>query len=139
MLVALPVTVTVAPVVITIPRPPTPVIGENKLRGMHWGQRARAMDPWRDEIAWLAKRHRAAIRAMPKPVTIAITFRFPLNRVRDPSNLNGGGITKALIDGIVNAGCLPGDDPRYVRTVEPVLLVDKTSQAVTLTITPAAP
>lgn len=122
-------------VVITLPRPPTPLLTINRAIGMHWRVYADRMDPWRDEVAWVAKAHREAIRAMALPVTVETTLRVAVIRRIDPSNMALH--TKSMVDGLVAAGCLDDDSPAYVRTEEPVLLVDRVSQAVTLTIRPA--
>lgn len=122
-------------VVITLPRPPTPLLTMNRAIGMHWRVYEDRMGPWRDEVAWVAKAHRDAIRAMALPVTIGTTLRVAVMRRADPSNFSLH--TKSMVDGLVHAGCLDDDSPAYVRTLEPVLLVDRTSQAVTLTIRPA--
>ncbi len=70
---------------------------------------------------------------MKKPVTMQLTLRYPVVRIRDPHNTVGT-VCKAACDGTVLAGALPDDSPEYVRMLEPILLVDRTSQAVTLTI-----
>jgi hypothetical protein len=124
-------------VVLTLPRPPSPPLSENASRTLHWAARNRRLRPWGDEFGWLLKGHRAAIQAMDKPVTVELTLRFRNVRIRDPHNLVGT-VLKEIIDSAVRTGCLPDDNPLYVRTVEPILLVDKTDQSVTLTITPAS-
>lgn len=123
-------------VVITLPRPPTPPLSENQSRSLHWSARNKRLHPWRDEFCWLAKGHRTAIQAMAKPVTMQLTIRYPIVRRRDAHNTVGT-CAKAACDGIVLAGALPDDTPEYVTMLDPILLVDRESQAVTLTIRPA--
>ena len=123
-------------VVLTLPRPPTPPLSENQSRSLHWAERNKRLHPWRDEFCWLAKGHRKAIQAMKKPVAMQLTIRYPVARRRDNHNTVGT-VCKAVCDGIVMAGALDDDSTEYVTMLEPILLVDKTSQAVTLTITPA--
>lgn len=119
-------------VVITLPRPPTPPLSMNQAIGMHWARYAEHMDPWRDEFAWTAKAHRPAVRALALPVTVELTLRFAAARRRD--NANAAPCMKSAVDGCTIAGLWDDDSPAYVRTLEPVLLVDRDSQAVTLTI-----
>ena len=121
-------------VVLSLPCPPTKPLSMNTAIGMHWAAYARHMDPWRDAIAWVAKAHRSEIQAMAKPVTIGVTLRFKRGARRDSANFYP--CSKSLCDGLVHAGCLPDDSPAYATILEPVLLVDKTDQSVTLTITP---
>jgi hypothetical protein len=73
---------------------------------------------------------------MEKPVSMQLTIRYPIARRRDNHNMVGT-VCKAVCDGIVLAGALEDDSTEYVTMLEPILLVDRTSQAVTLAITPA--
>lgn len=123
-------------VVISLPRPPARPLSENESRTLHWSVRKARLLPWRTEFGWLLKAHRKAIQGMAKPVTVELTLRYSTARIRDPHNLMGT-VVKEIVDSLKDTDCVPDDNPLYVRTVEPVLLVDKTSQAVTLTITPA--
>jgi hypothetical protein len=122
-------------VVITLPRPPTPPLTMNRVIGMHWAAYRPETDPWRDEFATMAKGRRRAVRALGLPVTIELTLRFARGGRRDPANYYPN--LKSVIDGLVIAACLDDDSPAYVHTLEPVVVVDRTSQEVTLRIWPA--
>lgn len=122
-------------VVITLPRPPSPLLSMNQAIGMHWAKYAKRMDPWRDEIAWLAKAHRRTVQAMAKPVTVEMVIHVNPRSRYDPSNMLPN--LKSAVDGMKNAGCFPDDGPAWVKTLEPIVIKDRTSRAVTLTIRPA--
>lgn len=109
----------------------------NEAIGMHWGAYARRMDPWRDEVAWVAKRHRKAVQAMAKPVTIEVTLHVPPRSTYDPSNMLP--CLKSCVDGLKIAGLFPNDGPSYVTTLEPVMVKHRTCEEVRISITPAPP
>jgi crossover junction endodeoxyribonuclease RusA len=52
-------------------------------------------------------------------VTVEIHYRPNDKRIRDASNLNP--TQKAAVDGLVQAGVIPGDDGRYVFERQPVI------------------
>jgi hypothetical protein len=109
-----------------LPNVPAEPMSENEVHRQHWAAIARQLDPWRDTVAWLAKTQRRhvhrIIAAVGFPVTIRVTIPFKVPRRRDPSNYVGS-ICKAIVDGLVVARWFPGDDPRYVKVVEPVLVI----------------
>lgn len=95
--------------ILTIPAP-APWVSANR-RG-HWAKTSRHMRAWRDA----AHLHARALTPMPvytEPVVITAVVHRTTRRIADPANLLGGSV-KAAIDGLVDAGVLPGDDPRYV-------------------------
>ena len=55
------------------------------------------------------------------------TLPFRDNRKRDPHNYVGS-VVKAMIDQLVHDGLWPDDDPRYIRILEPKLVVDKSDE-----------
>lgn len=128
--------VSTEPVVLTLPRPPTRPLSMNQAIGMHWAAYARHMDPWRDEIAWLAKARRKDVQAMAKPVTIQVTIHVSPRSTYDPSNMLP--CLKSLVDGLKIGGLFPNDGPTYVTTLEPVMVKHPTRREVEIRITPAA-
>lgn len=58
------------------------------------------------------------------PSTVTVQIPFPTNRRRDPHNYVGT-VVKAIIDGMVLAGCWPDDNPDYVTVIEPKLTVGR--------------
>lgn len=94
---------------------PGPWVSANDIRAKHWRSVQPQMRLWRDAAAW----HCRAMNPMPfftVPVDIYIVAHKDTRRLYDPSNLLGGA-AKACIDGIVDAGVLVGDSPRYVRRI----------------------
>ena len=56
---------------------------------------------------------------------ISIEIPFSTKRRRDPHNYCGT-VLKAIVDGLVEAGAFPDDNPEYVGHREPVLVSGKT-------------
>ena len=87
---------------------PGPWVSSNR-RG-HWAKTSREMRAWRDADHWACR----ALNPMPfytTPVVITATVHRADRRIADPDNNLS---VKAAIDGLVDAGVLKGDDPRYV-------------------------
>ena len=85
----------------------------------HWAPKARAVAAWRT-----AAKH--AAHRIPMHDQSIVTIELPVRdkRKRDPHNYSP--TMKAVIDGLVDAGCWPDDDSSWVATREPVLVVDST-------------
>lgn len=80
----------------------------------HWRKRAELVRYWRQRT------HLAARHLGPQPPSVVhLTLPVRDRRRRDPMNYYP--TLKAVVDGLVDAGCWPDDTPDYVRTVEPVL------------------
>lgn len=76
----------------------------------HWSARARRSEELK-KAAWAMALKQKVPRL--ERVSVIVEYRPPDRRHRDPDNIAPSG--KAAIDGIVAAGCLPGDDRRYVK------------------------
>lgn len=81
---------------------------------------------------WLEAAHYAAVAAFPgkgpagramPPCEVYVSIPFEQERRRDPHNYYP--TVKAIIDGIVQAGVWPDDNPDWVHTNEPTLRVAK--------------
>lgn len=122
-------------VTLTFPLPCKPL---NLNDRQHWAQRAKATRLWREAsgFAALADSHGMTRHGhnyyLPRSlVQIDIPVRSMKTR-RDPSNWSPS--TKAVVDGLVDAGLWPDDTSEYVATAEPVF--HQGGATVTVTITP---
>lgn len=118
-------------VVITFDPPEAPLSMNDRL---HWAKRSRLTAAWRDTTAWEAMR---AIPPADRPLPrceVAVTIPFGRRAQRDPHNYFA--TVKPIVDGLVDAGLWPNDTPKWVRTVEPTLTVDKPRGPVVITLTP---
>jgi crossover junction endodeoxyribonuclease RusA len=101
---------------------PTPPLSENASRGLHWAQRNRRLHPWRDAAHWVVlnamRQVRVADDVRPFPVTVEVILPFRTRQRRDPHNYVGTNVM-AVVDGIVNAGLIPDDNPEWATVVEP--------------------
>lgn len=98
---------------ITFP-PPAKLLSANDRD--HWRKRAQLVRAWRQHTFLLV----AALNLGPQPPSVVhLTLPVRDRRRRDPMNYYP--TLKAVVDGLVDAGCWPDDTPDYVRTVEPVL------------------
>lgn len=78
---------------------------------MHHMERARHVRLWRGESASKAK-----LKGIPPLTSVHIHARPHLKgRLQDADACHPA--VKAVIDGLVDAGVIPDDDPRYVRAV----------------------
>lgn len=95
-------------IVLDLPFPPS-------VNNMHTVVRGRkivskAYRGWKDEAAWAAKL--AKVERMSGPVDIAIEIVAPDRRRRDCDNA-----IKPVVDALVSARLIDGDDARFVRKV----------------------
>lgn len=109
--------------------PPGPLLSLNDRQ--HWAAKACLVSEWRrtaffEAVAQL--RHGGL--SLP-PCTVSVTLPVKGRRRRDPHNLHP--TVKAVIDGLVDAGCWPDDTPEWVTTTEPLLEVNGRLVVVTLT------
>lgn len=103
---------------------PTPPVSINKTRRAHWGAVHRQLKPWRDAAHARAVALQAT-NSMPEGLKLSevtVYLPFKTNRRRDPHNYTGTNV-KAVVDGLVTAGVWKDDNPRFVRVMEPVLVV----------------
>lgn len=105
--------------------PPGPLLSLNDRQ--HWAAKARLVREWRTAAFYAAVGEHRGLG----PSIVAVTLPVKSNRRRDPHNLHP--TVKAVIDGLVDAGCWPDDTPEWVTTTEPVLEVNGRLVVVTLT------
>lgn len=107
-------------VVLRFPAPNNP-LSINKANRMHWAQKKRELDPWREETAWAWKSTKITERrvVMGKPCNVQVFLPFRTAQRRDPHNYVGT-VVKAIVDALVKAGAWPDDTPEWVTVVEPV-------------------
>lgn len=94
----------------------TPPLTLNPRRHGHWHAHARTVRDVRSTGALVA---RAAGIPPLERATAALHYRPRDRRRRDPENLTP--TSKALVDGLVDAGVLPDDTPTYFTPAVPVL------------------
>ena len=83
---------------------------------MHWAQRAKIVKALRQEAAVRTKS--ARVPALPR-VAFTLHYRPKDSRRRDRGNLMP--MHKALLDGVVDAGVVEDDNPRFVDERMPVI------------------
>lgn len=101
--------------------PPCAAWSVNQKR--HWAADRRDRELWFYSASIYARQ--ANFRGQPFPLspsTVAVTIPFDSNRRRDPHNYTGT-VVKAIIDGLVRAGCWPDDTAEFVTVIDPKLVV----------------
>jgi hypothetical protein len=101
-------------VTITFPEPADRLMSNDR---PHWSRRARLTRIWRQATALHAHRTLGPgrkNRAQP-PSFVRVTFPVTVNRRRDSDG--PAPTVKAIVDGLVDAGCWPDDTPNYVETL----------------------
>lgn len=83
----------------------------------HWAQKARTTRQLRHDTRLLARANNLPKGAL--HATVHITYTPKDNRRRDPSNLMP--TQKACLDGLVDYGLVPDDNPTYVEERMPVI------------------
>jgi hypothetical protein len=86
---------------------------------MHWSERHKMSKLWKESAFWMAKQRRW--QDLP-PSIVTASIPFDVQRRRDPHNYVGTCL-KAMVDGLVLAGCWPDDTTGFVRVLEPLLVV----------------
>ena len=83
---------------------------------MHHMVRYRKAKPYREAACWLAK----AAKIPPcERIKVVLVYTPPDRRRRDPINLTA--TQKVAEDGLVDAGVVPDDTPRYVQSLMPII------------------
>jgi hypothetical protein len=77
----------------------------------HWREQAAITRRWREWACLLATRK----PPLTPPVVVHVQPHTKDNRLADAGN--SFGVAKAIIDGFVDAGMLPGDGPKIVRAL----------------------
>lgn len=97
---------------LTITAPPL-----NLNKRMHWAAADKHRKALRHEAMVRARAHRIPACQL---ISVRLVYRPRDKRTRDPSNFIP--TQKPLLDGIVDAGVVPDDNPRYVRELMPRIL-----------------
>lgn len=97
--------------------PPAKIWSTNER--VHHYERAELTREWKGAARLLSARY----RNLP-PGVVQIWLPFKDKRRRDPHNYCGT-VLKAIIDGLVLAGCWPDDTPEWVGHREPVIYKGK--------------
>jgi hypothetical protein len=84
----------------------------NAERSAHWRKRHALTASWREQAAILARRDLKPI--VDRPI---IVEAFPIQKGRLPDAGNAYPTVKAIVDGIVDAGIIPDDDPDSVASI----------------------
>ena len=90
--------------------PPSP----NTMVRWHWGRRARERKTWRDATVWAAREamSRSTLPGRFVPVSVVVTFVYPVKRTRDRDNMVAS--LKPVLDGLVDARILKDDGPEHL-------------------------
>ena len=104
------------------------IIDAAKLRGRNYKEYATMKDRNTQMVAWLAKK--AGLPKYEKAYLI-ITWYEPNGR-RDPDNVMAG--QKFILDGLVQAGVLPGDSQKYIQGIYHRFRVDRKNPRVEVVI-----
>ena len=102
--------------------PPAEVWSTNKDRTLHWAVRSKLVKAWR--LCSHVECAQAKLGELP-PSVVTLSLPFARNARRDPMNYVGT-VVKAVIDGMVDAGCWPDDTAEWVEIRQPVLAVGET-------------
>ena len=137
--------------VFSFPAPSVP-ISENQSRRLHWAERKRELDPWREWVyrRWaVAKRTPEGQALIGVPCVVQVWLPFKNRQRRDPHNYVSTCV-KTIVDALVDKyehfgggpgkikakvydGIWPDDTPEWVSIAEPKLYV---GQDVVVEITP---
>lgn len=107
----------------------------NKSGQMHWRTRYDHIQAWKMGTFAAARNRWRTDASVPWPANIQVEIPFPRGARRDPHNYVGT-VCKAIVDGLVKAGCWPDDTAEYVTVIEPLLVVTTPPLTVKVHITP---
>lgn len=108
-------------VVLRFPAPSVP-LSINDYTRLHWSQRRRRLDCWRDETHLEARAAGLAeLRLGPSSVKVVLPFSRNAAR-RDPHNYTSTTV-KSIVDGLIAGGVWVDDTADYVSIVDPVLVI----------------
>jgi len=100
-------------------RPPAVVWSTNADRTMHWAKRSKIVKAWRETACFECRA--AGIKDL-DPSLLRFELPFARGGRRDPMNYVGT-VIKAMVDGLVEAGCWPDDTGEFVEVRQPMLVV----------------
>jgi hypothetical protein len=115
-------------------RSPSEPLSANR-RGQGWQKAYRLSRPWSDAVTYLARTWRETYRRQRgkpyavRPVTVQATLPFETRRIRDGHNYTST-TGKAIVDGLVQAGIIPDDNPDWVTMLDPVIEAPSTTATV---------
>ncbi len=109
---------------------PADPVSVNETAGTHWSVFYRTKKAWIGAARQLAEV--SGLGPLP-PCQVKVIIPFREKRRRDPHNYVGT-VCKWIIDGLVEAGVWPDDNPDWVEVAEPELVVRGGSVLVQLTI-----
>ena len=99
---------------------PQPGVLLNMNHHGHWRTRQRVTRQWRTAVHQAALMLGTPRQRVHGPSWVRLIIPVPDRRRRDPANLTP--LTKASVDGLVDAGVWIDDTPDYVETLEPRLV-----------------
>lgn len=111
---------------------PQPGVLLNMNHRNNWRTKARVTRQWRTaahQVALMLGPPRDRVHA---PSWVRLVIPVPDRRRRDPANLTP--LTKACVDGLVDAGVWIDDTPDYVETLEPRLVHIPRSKGIVPTV-----
>jgi hypothetical protein len=98
-------------VTITFPEPAERLMSNDRL---HWSKRALRTRIWRTTAQYKAM-GQLGQQCNVGPCYVRVTFPVTVNRRRDSDG--PAPTVKAIVDGLVDAGCWPDDTPEWVETL----------------------
>jgi crossover junction endodeoxyribonuclease RusA len=114
-------------VVLDLGLPPERPLSTNESNRMHWAQRDRKLEPWRKAAWTLAQQQKIPEQVGGRKSKVTMVIPFRTKSRRDPSNYVGT-VVKATVDGLVQAGVWPDDNPLYVEVMEPLLVIGQNAE-----------
>jgi hypothetical protein len=111
---------------------PQPGVLLNMNHRTHWRTRARVTRQWRTTAHQAALLLGTPSQRTHGPSWVRLIIPVPDRRRRDPANLTP--LTKACVDGCVDAGVWLDDTPEYVETLEPRLVHIPRSKGIVPTV-----
>lgn len=114
-------------IVLDLGLPPERPLSTNEANRMHWAQKARKLDPWRDVTVIMAQQQGIVEKVAGRRSRIRLVIPFRTKTRRDPSNYVGT-VVKATVDGLVKAGVWPDDNPKFVEVLEPRCVIGRNAE-----------
>lgn len=118
---------------VTVRIPGAPPLPNRTVREGSWHARSRSRRSWRTAAMWAAR----VVHGARPPVAacdLDVEHVLPDRRRRDLDNLAAA--TKPLLDGLVDAGLLAGDDTTVVRSIAHRATVVRGVRETRITVTP---
>jgi crossover junction endodeoxyribonuclease RusA len=116
--------------IVSFPQPARALTMNQRL---HWTERARLTADWREAAGWaaIAQLGRPPARRACPPSEVLVVLPVSGRHRRDPHNWHP--TVKAIVDGLVDAGCWPDDTPDWVTIPPPQLDLGRTDVQVIIT------